>query len=99
MLRVRIEYCGPRDRRFSRDFQRRRCEVNNLFSFGPCGQGAAIAHAAVGTGMQTTGNILLAAPDPNDGDQNCGGNFTGWVDHSELFFNPDCSKNRHLRKS
>jgi len=30
----------------------------------PCGQGAAIAHAAVGTGMQTTAIILLVVHDP-----------------------------------
>jgi len=58
----------------------------------PCGQGVAIAHAAVGTGMQTTANILLAAPDPTMVTKIAAGILEVGSIIQNYFFHPDCSK-------
>ena len=58
----------------------------------PCGQGAAIAHAAVGTGMQTTANILLAAPDSTMVTKIAAGILEVGSIIQNNFFHPDCSK-------
>src|SRR5215469_13724663 len=58
----------------------------------PCGQGTAIAHAAVGTGLQTTANILLAAPDPTMVTKIAAGILEIGSAIQNFFFHPDCSK-------
>ena len=59
---------------------------------GPCGQGAAVVHGTVGTGMTTAAGILLMAPDPTMVTKIAAGILMVGASIQNFFFHPDCNK-------
>jgi hypothetical protein len=58
----------------------------------PCGQGTAIAHAAVGAVMGTASKILLAVPDPTMVTKIAAAVLAVGSAIQNFFSHPDCNK-------
>jgi hypothetical protein len=59
---------------------------------GPCGQGTALVHSSVGTGMTTAAGVLLMAPDPTMITKIAAGVLEIGAAIQNFFFHPDCNK-------